>query len=387
MSSYQVPATPRVISPSPTPSEQSNRDGYFPSTSQQKTAIPPIEEDEAAPNGSLGAEDPELARARARSRSPQIERRPQTRAMGTTNGSLSSSVAGSKPLRSRKEVNRIQPVGGGDDANGLLSPESARKEGEGFGAAYWRSLSRSPSPLGLIPIHREWRAFVHKHEVPRKVLHVSIGFLALYLYSAGFQPTDIHPFLLSLLIPIGATDLLRFRWPALNRVYIRALGPFMREAEAHDQFNGVISYLAGIWFTMRFCRKDVAIMSVLLLSWCDTAASTIGRAWGRYTPRIRRGKSLAGSLAAFVVGVGCALLFWGGLVPASTENNTGINSFAFQGHLDISSRFQGSEMLKDFGMLQSYIKVTGWPALAVLSVISGLAASSLERSFGLLVNV
>lgn len=211
-------------------------------------------------------------------------------------------------------MDTIKPANGHAEPNGFLSPASAYPQG--YGSAYWRNLSRSPSPLGLIPIHREWRAFIHKHEVPRKALHVSIGFIALYFYAVGVQPTDIHPLLLSLLIPIFTIDLIRFRWPAFNKLYIRVVGAFMRESEAHDRFNGVISYLAGIWFTMRFCRKDVGIMSVLLLAWCDTAASTFGRLWGRYTPRIRRGKSLAGSLAAFVFGVGTALLFWGWVAPS-----------------------------------------------------------------------
>jgi diacylglycerol kinase (CTP) len=37
--------------------------------------------------------------------------------------------------------------------NGHLSPAAANKN-------YWREMSRSPSPLGLIPIHQKWRSFV-----------------------------------------------------------------------------------------------------------------------------------------------------------------------------------------------------------------------------------
>lgn len=52
-------------------------------------------------------------------------------------------------------------------------------------------------------------------------------------------------------------------------------------------------------------------MSVLLLSWCDTTASTVGRKWGKYTPKIAKNKSLAGSLGAFVCGVFCCYVYWG----------------------------------------------------------------------------
>ena len=368
-SQYQIPPTPRVISPSPTPSEQSGRDGYFPPTTRSKAtsgrlgSVEPIEE-----HVDQHEDDPELSRARSRSRSPQMERKQMRQMNG---GITTSSKAGMQPAATRrKKPEEIKAPNG--QAYGFLSPDSAYPRG--MGSAYWRSLSRSPSPLGLIPIHKEWRAFIHKHEIPRKVLHVSIGFVTLYLYYEGVQPTLIHPVLLGLLLPIFTIDLIRFRWPALNKLYIKVVGAFMRESEAHDQFNGVISYLAGLWVTLRFCRKDVAVVSVLLLSWCDTAASTFGRLWGKYTPRIRRGKSLAGSIAAFTVGVATAALFWGVLAPnTSGTYNEGVNSFAFQGTLTLPQ--QAREQLH-MGVRQATI--SGPLAIAVLSIVSGVVVSVSE---------
>jgi diacylglycerol kinase (CTP) len=216
--------------------------------------------------------------------------------------------------------------------------------------------------------------FIHKHEIPRKFLHVSIGFVTLALYYRGVQTAQIHPALLYSLVPVFAVDLLRFQWPAFNRLYIKLLGGFMRESEAHDKFNGVIGYLGGLWVTLRFCPKDVAVMSVLLLSWCDTAASTFGRLWGKYTPRIRRGKSLAGSLAAFAVGVVTAGLFWGVLAPGTGGSmDTGVNSFAFQGTLTLPAPVRDQFHL---GLKEATI--SGWPAVGVLSAASGLIASVSE---------
>lgn len=345
-------------------------------------SIGPIEEHGDDQNIDEEDEDPELARARARSRSPQIQRRPphMTGAAGVRagmNGTISSSTAQATPA-TRRKTKASDPKtpsnlpNGTAKPNGFLSPDSAYPRG--FGSAYWRNLSRSPSPLGLIPIHREWRVFIHKHEIPRKALHVSIGFLGLWLYYDGVQPDQIHPTLLYALVPIFALDLIRFRWDGLNRLYIKLMGPLMREIEAHDRFNGVISYLAGLWVTLRFCRKDVAIMSVLLLSWCDTAASTFGRLWGKYTPRVRRGKSLAGSLAAFTVGCASAALFWGVLAPLTDgTNDTGVNRFAFQGVLTLPA------MARDqLGLGLKQATVTGGAALSVLSVVSGVVVSVSE---------
>ena len=368
-SQAQIPATPRIISATPTPSEPSGRDGYFPPTTRSQVAsgrvgsVEPIDEHEAERQ-----EDPELARARSRSRSPLLERK----ATGVPNGGvITSAKAGMPPTatRRKKPIDNAAPK---DQANGFLSPDDAYPRG--FGAAYWRSLSRSPSPLGLIPIHRDWKRFIHKHEVPRKFLHVSIGFVTLFFYYQGFQTSSFHPYLLALFIPIFSVDFIRFRWPRFNKFYIWCLGPFMREAEAHDRYNGVISYLGGIWFALRFCRKDVAVMSVLLLSWCDTAASTFGRLWGKYTPRIRRGKSLAGTLAAFTVGMGTAALFWGLIAPSTRGKfDQGADRFAFQGALTLP--YQLREQLH---LNVQEATISGPLAMGLLSVATGLVVSVSE---------
>ena len=369
-SQSQVPALPRVISPSPTPSEKTGKDGYFSRDSRPKnvrlSSVEPIEEHEDVNNA---LDDPELSRARTRSRSPHIARR-LSRKDGIT---TSSKVGATGVARQRHLDPTLKQPNGTTETSGFLSPADAYRD-FGFGSSYWRNLSRSPSPLGLIPIHREWRAFVHKHEIPRKALHVSIGFVTLWLYHMGVQISAVHPILLSLLIPIATVDILRFRWSALNRTYIRYLGAFMRESEAHDRYNGVIMYLAGLWFTMRFCRKDVAVMSVLLLSWCDTAASTFGRLWGRYTPRIRKGKSLAGTIACFIVGVFAAVFFWGYVAPRTDGRyDQGANSFAFQGQLSLPEAVREA-----LGWSVKESTITGPLAVAVMSLASGLIVSVSE---------
>jgi diacylglycerol kinase (CTP) len=277
------------------------------------------------------------------------------------------------------------PIKTNGTVNGHLSPESAV-------TSYWRAISRSPSPLGLIPIHQKWRVFVsrmryclctkttaansskiHRHEIPRKALHVSIGFLTIYFYMTGTQTSQIHPYLLAMLIPIAATDLIRHRNAAINRFYIKTWGALMRETEV-DGYNGVIWYLMGAWIALRFFPKDIGVVSVLLLSWCDTAASTFGRLYGRYTPRVRKGKSLAGTLAALLTGVGTAVLFWGILesaVPA--EWNSGENSFAFTGQLSLPSQVKNL-----LGWSESQGTISGGLALGVMSVWAGIVGSASE---------
>jgi len=137
-----IPRTPEVISPSPT--ETGPTDGYFgrtlrSSTRAKRVTSPTV----ASENGDTS--DPET-RARTRSRSPLLEKKG---VMPLTSGSTAT-VPTSKATKRRSDV----PLTNGA-TNGHLQPP-----GLSAGHKYWRELSRSPSPSGLIPIHSEFRSFV-----------------------------------------------------------------------------------------------------------------------------------------------------------------------------------------------------------------------------------
>jgi diacylglycerol kinase (CTP) len=212
---------------------------------------------------------------------------------------------------------------------------------------------------------------VHKHEVPRKALHVSIGFFVIWLYLSGTQTRAVCPYLMSALVPIAAVDVARHNYEPFNRFYVRVLGAMMRESE-YAGYNGVIFYLLGAWIVLYSFPKDVGVMGTLLLSWCDTAASTFGRAYGAYTPRIRKGKSLAGSAAAFVVGVATSYMFWGWLAPTFGPM-VGDDAFMFKGVL----RLPGT-VAKAIGLTSVQATVTGGLALGIVSLWSGFVASASE---------
>jgi len=174
---------------------------------------------------------------------------------------------------------------------------------------------------------------------------------------------------LGALVPVASVDYLRHTFPSFNRFYIRVLGALMRESEV-DGWNGVIWYLLGAWTVLRFMPKDVGVMGVLLLSWCDTAASTFGRLYGRYTPRIRRGKSLAGSAAAALVGVITAGMFWGWAAPRFGHDE----DFLFRGELRLPEVVREGLGWKGEGQGT----LGGWAALGIVSLWSGFVASASE---------
>ncbi|SCV05054.1 LANO_0G17458g1_1 [Lachancea nothofagi CBS 11611] len=181
-----------------------------------------------------------------------------------------------------------------------------------------RNESNSDVHLPLTQIHlksHEWFGeFITKHEIPRKTLHSSIGFVTLYLYTTGADYRKVKWPLIFAFVNIFVLDLVRLRCPAVNKLYCRCVGALMRKREIHA-YNGVLWYLLGLIFAFSFFPKDVALISLFLLSWSDTAASTFGRKYGHLTPKIARNKSLAGSIAAFIVGVSVCYLFYGVFVP------------------------------------------------------------------------
>ncbi len=316
---------------------------------------------------------PDLRRARSKSRTPVQVRKVTSLTKPKGKKEKLLPLADKSILPSIVSNGNGHLNGNGKLANGVSNGHLSPLPSTSRWGWTWEDISRSPSPLGLIPIHRQWRSFVHRHEVPRKLLHVSIGFFTLWFYVSGLQTTAITPWLLGALLPIVTVDYLRHTYASLNRAYVRAVGALMRETE-YNGWNGVIWYLLGAWTVLGFFPKDVGVMGVLLLSWCDTAASTIGRAYGRYTPRIRRGKSLAGSLAAFVVGVVVAAGFRGWLAPRTGPFPDDLNfPFMFKGTLSLPLSIRGY-----LGISKAQASIGGPLALAIMSIWTGFIASASE---------
>ncbi|ODV57870.1 diacylglycerol kinase ASCRUDRAFT_78327 [Ascoidea rubescens DSM 1968] len=162
--------------------------------------------------------------------------------------------------------------------------------------------------------------FIKKHEIPRKVLHISIGFITLYLYGKGYEISDINPILITGFLILLSIDVVRLNFPRVNQLYIRYFGLLMRQKEVNS-VNGVIYYLLGLIIPFSLFSKDISMLSVLLLSWSDTAASTFGRLYGHLTPRLTPNKSLAGSIAAFFTGVFSCIILYAYFLPKNPTSN------------------------------------------------------------------
>jgi diacylglycerol kinase (CTP) len=157
-------------------------------------------------------------------------------------------------------------------------------------------------------------------EFSRKLLHSTIGFIVLFMYSSS-DTIIVRNRLLYMFAIVFSAEILRFHNKKFNEMYIKVMGFMMREREKTERYNGVIFYLTGCICVLTLFPKDIAAISILILSWCDTAASFVGRRWGHYTYKFPNGKSLAGTLGAIAVGTIAAYIFWGsGLLNHDSEN-------------------------------------------------------------------
>jgi len=214
-------------------------------------------------------------------------------------------------------------------------------------------------------------------EIPRKVLHSSIGFFTIYLYLSRGSAKAVVYVLWTALAIIAPADYLRLTSPSFARVYERWLGFLMRESEKKST-NGVIWYIIGVNFALTFYPLDIATVAILILSWADTAASTIGRLWGSYTPRLPSRtpvlrlplaprKSLAGFIAACVTGACIAVGFWTLLAPIPRRVEGGDVTWFWDG--GVRPTGVDSPAFGGFG---------GWLGLSLLAVFAGLVSGVAE---------
>jgi len=148
-------------------------------------------------------------------------------------------------------------------------------------------------------------------ESARKLIHLLGGLIPLIYLLLNLTKLQALVILGGLALPFIAADLLRLRWPALNRWFLGLFQGAMRPGEERRP-TGSTYYLVACWFTILAFDRTVAAAALLILACADTAASVVGQAMGGY--RLTKGKTLSGT-GAFVV---TAFLVTLPFFPAST---------------------------------------------------------------------
>jgi diacylglycerol kinase (CTP) len=133
----------------------------------------------------------------------------------------------------------------------------------------------------------------------RKFWHMGSGLIGLFIYSyAGLEAKGMALILLSISLIGFLFELVRLRNPAINKLAIAVMGPFMRESEK-DSLSGLPFYALGVSISLYFFDEKIAILGILFLIFSDPISSAIGIMFGK--DKILKGKkSIQGAAAGFV---------------------------------------------------------------------------------------
>jgi dolichol kinase len=139
----------------------------------------------------------------------------------------------------------------------------------------------------------------HRNDIhlARKLWHFSGVMAMFWLYWFCTRETSLKiafygtGFLVTL-------DLLRLRYPSLNRSLTWVFQPVLRESERHRP-TGSTFMLIGVSLIVYFFPKPVTLLTLLFFSLADPMAAYIGTRFGK--DKLIGSKSLQGTLAAFVV--------------------------------------------------------------------------------------
>lgn len=112
-------------------------------------------------------------------------------------------------------------------------------------------------------------------------------------------------------------EFLRFRFKFWQDLFLKVAGPMLKGKEA-DKMHGSVPYILALCLVVGFFPREIAILSVLFLTFGDPAAALVGGKFG--TIRFYNGKSLQGTLGgmagAFLAGLAFLLLISVAHIPS-----------------------------------------------------------------------
>jgi dolichol kinase len=151
---------------------------------------------------------------------------------------------------------------------------------------------------GAVDEKREWF-----QEIRRKLVHIWAGAVPFFAGFA-FLPTIIFLALLTVLYTLSEVGRLNGRpVPLLGGITMACI----RKEERRKMVTGPITMATGVITSLLLFPAHIAMVVIWILAFADTAATLVGKTWkGRPLP-YNRSKSVAGSLAFFLIAYGCSL--------------------------------------------------------------------------------
>lgn len=101
-------------------------------------------------------------------------------------------------------------------------------------------------------------------------------------------------------------EFLRFRFDFWQNLFMKTVGRLLKEKE-QNKMHGSVPYVLATGLVIGFMPREVAIVSILFLTFGDPVAAYVGGRFG--TLRFKNGKSLQGTLGGIIGAAIAGLLF------------------------------------------------------------------------------
>ena len=162
-----------------------------------------------------------------------------------------------------------------------------------------------PPPYFMIPSILMIKAPIDIH-LERKITHIAgaVGMVVVHHFCPEWLSWAI---LFTLGLPLIIFDFLRLRNDYLHQLTPKIFGRIMRRRELNG-ITGTTYMLLGTGLIFALFPHDIVALSLLFLAFADPIASFVGLKFG--THKILGKKTFEGSLAAFVICVIVAALFF-----------------------------------------------------------------------------
>jgi len=135
-----------------------------------------------------------------------------------------------------------------------------------------------------------------KDELLRKLIHICSSFFAYALFFFNQESVCLTVGVGTILIL--SFELFRINYPSINRIFIKIFGKVTRNFEKTKLTGASYVMVASFIVLLPIFESCVSIVSILIMSYSDTAAAIIGKKYGKI--RIFN-KTLEGSFAFFIV--------------------------------------------------------------------------------------
>lgn len=169
-------------------------------------------------------------------------------------------------------------------------------------------IEDKPTYTTLVSILTRDKALAWKHEVVRKLVHVSLAIIPIGITLAPLPVGHVVLAILGGTLLYTVAEILRLNGVAFPVIF-NITEASIRGSEKRRFLHAPVALLLGAALSLLIFPLAIASAVILIEAFADTAATLIGKAFGRHRIPYNVNKSIEGSCGALIVGFLCAYIF------------------------------------------------------------------------------